>query len=222
MQRLFSSWTEALTPGEQTERSGLEVPSDSRIPSASCSQCGDSSASYTSAGSTEISARESNGLLAPASDGTPGTLTTHTPIVARCAKIAAKAVPSAGFVRCASNPARVASLLVLFLAEPGQRHKQDLGAENLYESVDRSRIRLALAYRCRGGPPQAGTIDHRERTFPVVRDSRLSAHVIDEHGGRICRIFVVVDDQNSSLEPALIGSPFSAQRPLASSSAAAE
>ena len=98
-------------------------------------------------------------------------------------------------------------LLVLFLAEPCQRHKQDPAAQNTtnpltglvsvqpsHADVEEDHLRLVL-------------VDHRERAFAVVGNSRVSTHVLDEHCRRIRRILVIVDDQNSSFEPAFIGAP---------------
>ena len=98
-------------------------------------------------------------------------------------------------------------LLVLFLAEPRQRHEQDPVAQNTtnpltglvsvepsHPDVEEDHLRLVL-------------LEHLERAFAVVGDSRVSTHVLDEHGRRIRRILVVVDDQNSSFEPLFIGAP---------------
>ena len=98
-------------------------------------------------------------------------------------------------------------LLVLFLAEPCQRHKQDPVAQNTtypltglvsvepsHPDVEEDHLRLVL-------------LEHLESAFAVVGDSRLSTHFLDEHGRRIRRILVVVDDQNSSFEPLFIGVP---------------
>ena len=98
-------------------------------------------------------------------------------------------------------------LLVLFLAEPRQRHKQDpvaqhttypstglVAVEPSHSDVEEDHLRLVL-------------LEHLERAFAVVRDSRVSTHFLDEHRRGIRRILVVVDDQNSSFEPLFIGVP---------------
>ena len=111
-------------------------------------------------------------------------------------------------------------LLVLFLAEPCQRHKQDPAAQNTtnpltglvsvepsHPDVKEDDLRLVL-------------LDHRESALAVVGDSRVSTHVLDEHCRRIRRILVVVDDQNSSFEQACVGGRLGGSDQLRSSLAA--
>ena len=98
-------------------------------------------------------------------------------------------------------------LLILFLAEPCQRHKQDPVAQNTanplaglvpvepsHPDVEDNHFRSVL-------------LEHRERTPAVIGDSRVSTYLRDEHCRGIRRILIIVDDQNSSVEPLFIGAP---------------
>jgi hypothetical protein len=98
-------------------------------------------------------------------------------------------------------------LPVLFPAEPCQRYKQHPAAQNMPNSltglvtidsshpdVEEDHLRLVL-------------LKHLESAFTVVRYSCVSTHFLNEHCRRICRVLVIVDDQNSSFEPLFIGAP---------------
>lgn len=96
-------------------------------------------------------------------------------------------------------------LLVLLLAEPCQRHEPDPITQHVpylstgvvpvqpsHPDVEQAHVGLVL--------PQL-----RERIDAVVGDSGVSPHVLDEQCRRIRRVLIVVDHQNSSVEPPVMG-----------------
>jgi len=88
------------------------------------------SSAATEAASTEISGEEPNGLSSGKSqDAWRPTL--YTPVVARMREDRRQGRPLGRLCEVGIESGTRRSLFVLFLAEPGQRHKKDLGAENL-------------------------------------------------------------------------------------------
>ena len=120
------------------------------------------------------------------------------PLQSRGARSASEWPPSAGFVRCASNPARVA--FSSFCSRPNPVSPQ---ADPVARGARGQVSFRECGARCRGGSPRgwySWSIGEHFR-----RRTRLSpsTHVLDEHCRRSRCILVVVDDQDSFFEPVL-------------------